>query len=93
MTRALPAPGVTAVIDQTNDPIGAIRTITIELLSTIDAWTEREPDPGHFRHRLLRAHALAVLDELEQLASGRAEGRPPSRARTEQGFDPPEAAR
>jgi hypothetical protein len=49
-----------------------VQELAIELLAAIDAWRDLEDDPGHFRHRLLRAHAVAVLDELEQIAAGRA---------------------
>ncbi|MDO9015395.1 MAG: hypothetical protein Q8S73_36430 [Deltaproteobacteria bacterium] len=55
-----------------------MRELMTELLSTIDTWSGQVADPGHFRHRLLRAHALAMLDEIEQLASGRLDSQPPS---------------
>jgi hypothetical protein len=59
-----------------NDALDAMRALTTELITSIDAWSDREADPQHFRHRLLRAHALAVLDELEQLSAHRAPSQP-----------------
>ncbi|MDB4927601.1 MAG: hypothetical protein JWM10_85 [Myxococcaceae bacterium] len=60
------------MIDQSTDALDTMRTLTTELLSSIDMWSGREADPQHFRHRLLRAHALAVLDEIEQITVPRA---------------------
>ncbi len=55
--------------DLASNDLGDLRSLTAELLSKIDAWIEGADDPGYFRHRLLRAHAVAMLDELEYLAS------------------------
>lgn len=64
--------------DTADDALNTMRELTTELLSTIDTWSGQVADPGHFRHRLLRAHALAMLDEIEQLASVRTDSQPPS---------------
>ncbi len=62
--------------DQTIETLSLMRTLVTELLSSIDALSASTDDPHHFRHRLLRGHALAVLDEVEQLASERPVVRP-----------------
>jgi hypothetical protein len=48
----------------------AMRDLADALISEIDAWRRDAADPGDFRPRLLRAHALAVLDEIAQCAAG-----------------------
>lgn len=65
--------------NQTVEELGLMRTLAMELLSSIDAWSTSADDPQHFRHRLLRGHALAMLDELEHLASDNAGARPVTR--------------
>ena len=55
------------MIHESTDAFDTMRNLTTELLSSIEEWSGRVADPGHFRHRLVRAHALALLDELEQL--------------------------
>ena len=64
--------------DTADEALTTMRELMTELLSTIDTWSGQVADPGHFRHRLLRAHALAMLDEIEQLASGHVDSQPPS---------------
>ena len=57
------------MINQASEALEAMRAQTTTLLSSIEVWRARADDPGHFRHRLLRAHVLALLDEIEQLGS------------------------
>lgn len=56
---------------ESKDAFDALRDLTTELLSSIEAWSDRLADPRDFRHRLVRAHALALMDELEQLSVSR----------------------
>ena len=51
-------------------PFDAMRALADALIREIDAWRSESADPGDFRPRLLRAHALAVLDEIAQYAAG-----------------------
>ncbi len=67
-----------------------LRSLTTELLSTIDTWIEGADDPVDFRHRLVRAHAVAMLDDLEYLASN---GPTARRGRPPMGSTRPAAAR
>lgn len=55
--------------DRTVEALALMRSLTKELLSSIEALSREADDPQHFRHRLLRGHALAMLDELEHLVS------------------------
>lgn len=57
------------MIDPHGDPFELMRAQASALLAAIEAWSCRAEDPGHFRHRLLRAHVLALLDEIEQLSA------------------------
>lgn len=66
------------MIDTADEALDTMRELMTELISSIDTWRAQVADPGHFRHRLLRAHALAMLDEIEQLASCRVDSQPPS---------------
>jgi hypothetical protein len=57
------------MIHESTDAFDTMRNLTTALLSSIEDWSGRSAGPADFRHRLVRAHALALLDELEQLAA------------------------
>jgi hypothetical protein len=63
------------MIHESTDAFDTMRNLTTELLSSIEDWSGRSAGPGDFRHRLVRAHALALLDELEQLSATPASSR------------------
>lgn len=57
------------MIHEPDNAFDTMRNLTTELLSSIEDWRGHDAGPENFRHRLVRAHALALLDELEQLAA------------------------
>lgn len=63
------------MIHESTDAFDTMRNLTTELISSIEDWRGRDAGPENFRHRLVRAHALALLDELEQLSATSAPSR------------------
>lgn len=63
------------MIHEPDNAFDTMRNLTTELLSSIEDWRGHDAGPENFRHRLVRAHALALLDELEQLAASSASSR------------------
>jgi len=69
------------MIQDSTDSFDTMRNLTTALLSSIEDWSGRSAGPADFRHRLVRAHALALLDELEQLAASPSPAAPRSASR------------
>ena len=66
-------------INQPRETIEDVRALAARLLSSVEASERDLSRAGGFRYRLIRGHALAMLDELEVLARDPSNGGAPSR--------------